>query len=150
MFRGRDVLLGVVLVSGYSGKRAAASVRRLAPAAWLEVAPGRRWLAWVSMSRLRKNDRHQRRTSGISGDLWLKHTGRAVLPEIVQCVQGGTKLALAFATLVHSIPCARRYCDEAFVSAVDRPRNSVRHAPARWRCPGQHSHQSQKGTGKAT
>jgi hypothetical protein len=35
-----------VLAKGYSGKRAVAYARRLAPADWLEVAPGRRWLAW--------------------------------------------------------------------------------------------------------
>jgi hypothetical protein len=35
-----------VLAKGYSGKRAAAYARRLAPSAWYEVEPGRRWLAW--------------------------------------------------------------------------------------------------------
>jgi hypothetical protein len=35
-----------VLAKGYSGKRAVAYARRLAPSAWFEVEPGRRWLAW--------------------------------------------------------------------------------------------------------
>jgi len=34
------------LAKGYSGKRAVAYARRLAPTDWVEVAPGQRWLAW--------------------------------------------------------------------------------------------------------
>lgn len=35
-----------VLAKGYSGKRASAYARRVAPANWRAVAPGQRWLAW--------------------------------------------------------------------------------------------------------
>jgi Transposase DDE domain group 1 len=34
------------LAKGYSGKRAAAYARRIHAADWLEIEPGRRWLAW--------------------------------------------------------------------------------------------------------